>query len=93
MHQRNFESNANMLSTITKEKLEKAASKENNHLPISDPAVKLLLQHVHAIGLRVQGSDQLRTQWRSKIWSTSIAKGPITIWATINPLDLHDLIA
>ncbi len=28
----------------------------------------------------------------SKIWSTTVHYGPPTLWITINPSDLHDLI-
>ena len=93
MRRKNFEADANLLSTITPAKLEQARIEEEKKLPISDPAVRLLRKHVHATGGRVMGSDQLRYQLRSQMWSTSIYIGPPTLWVTINPCDLHDPIA
>lgn len=93
MGRKNFEKDAHILSTISLEKLEQARREEESHLPISDPAVRLLYQHVHATVGRVVGSDQSRFKLRSQIWSTSIYMGPPTLWITINPSDLHDPIA
>jgi hypothetical protein len=93
MHRRNFEHDARILSMITAEKLEQAREEEAKSQPISDPAVRLLRQHVHATVGHVTGSDQKRCQLRSQIWSTSISKGPPALWITINPCDLHDPIA
>jgi len=60
MSRRNFEADANILSTITPAKLEQAQVEEEKKLPISDPAVRLLRKHVHATGGCVMGSDQSR---------------------------------
>ncbi len=93
MKRKNFEGDVRLLSTITVEKLEAARREEENNLPISDPAVRLLRQHVHATAGRVQGSDQVRYQLRSQIWATSIMLNPPSLWFTVNPCDLHDPIA
>lgn len=93
MRRKNFEREARVLSTVSIEKLEQACREEEAHLPISDPSVRLLRQHVHATVGRVMGSDQSRYKLRSQIWSTSIYMGPPTLWITINPSDLHDPIA
>ncbi|THH18968.1 hypothetical protein EW146_g2114 [Bondarzewia mesenterica] len=89
---RNFEADARVLSSITKEKLEVAEREEERNHAISDPAVRALRRHVHATAARVKGSDSARHQLRSQIWSTSVEKGPPTMWITINPCDLHDPI-
>ncbi len=47
MRQRNFDTDALILSSITVEKLEAARREEEKNLPISDPAMRLLRQHVH----------------------------------------------
>lgn len=78
---------------ITLEKLEKARDKEMRNVPISDPAVQLLRQHIHGTGGQVMASDQARYQLQSQIWSTSIALNLTSVWITINPCDLHDPIA
>lgn len=93
MRRKTFESDARLLSTITLEKLEQARNEEENKLPISDPAVRLLRKHIHATGGRIMASDQARYQLRSQIWSTSIYLNPPSLWITINPCDLHDPIA
>ena len=92
MKRKNFEADANLLSTITPAKLEQARIEEEKKLPISDPAVRLLRKHVHATGGRVMGSDQSRYQLRSQMWSTCIYISPPSLWITINPCDLHDPI-
>ena len=91
MRWKNFESDTCTLSSIMKYKLEKAIKEKSKHLPISDPAVRLLLQQVHATGSHVQGSDSSCAQWRTQICSTSIAKGSATVWATINSMDLQSI--
>ena len=93
MKRKNFEADANLLSTVTPAKLQQAQMEEEKNLPISDPAVRLLRKHVHATGGRVMGSDQSRYQLRSQMWSTAIYLGPPSLWVTINPCDLHDPIA
>ncbi|OCH87122.1 hypothetical protein OBBRIDRAFT_837649 [Obba rivulosa] len=93
MKRKNFEADAQVLSTITLEKLQQAAKEEEANISTSDPAIQLLRQHIHAIAGRVQGSDQGRYQLRSQIWATSIAMNPPSLWITINPSDLHDPIA
>ena len=93
MRRKTFDTDARLLSTITLEKLEKARQEEEKNLPISDPAVCSLRKHIHATGGRVMGSDQVRYQLRSQIWSTSIYLNPPSFWMTINPCDLHDPIA
>ncbi|KAE9409035.1 hypothetical protein BT96DRAFT_953832 [Gymnopus androsaceus JB14] len=70
---------AQILSTITEEKLKVAQVQEEKSEWITDPAILLLKSHIHAVA--------------GKIWSTSIVLGPPSIWITINPCNLHDLIA
>lgn len=93
MKRRTFERDAQMLSSLTAEKLKRAEEEEEKGLPISDPVVRLLRQHIYATGGRVTGSDQSRYQLRSQIWATSIMLNAPSLWITINPCDLHDPIA
>ncbi|EKM53754.1 uncharacterized protein PHACADRAFT_198176 [Phanerochaete carnosa HHB-10118-sp] len=93
MHRWNFEVDARILASITVNKLEAARREEEKGLPISDPSVRLLRQHVHATAGRVQDSDSTRYQMRSKIWATSIYMNPPSLWITINPDNLHNPIA
>ncbi|KAF8145651.1 hypothetical protein K438DRAFT_1735322 [Mycena galopus ATCC 62051] len=93
MRRKNFEKDARILATITTAKLEQASREEEQRIPISDPAVRLLRQHVHAAVSRVSGSNQSRCQSRSEIFSTAIFCQPWSLWITINPIDIHDPIA
>jgi len=93
MLRKTFEKDAHILATIMAEKLRKAQEEEEKNSPITDPAVRLLRQHIYATGGRVVGSDQSRHQLRSQIWATSIMLNPPSLWITINPCDLHDPIA
>jgi hypothetical protein len=93
MRRNDFDRYARAVQTIDTEDLRKATQEEQQGLPISNPAVHLLRKHVHAGIGRVQGSNQSRYQLRSQIWSTSIRKGPPSLWITVNPSDLHDPIA
>jgi len=93
MHRSTFEKDARMLSSLTIAKLQQAQKEEESGQVISDPAVRLLRQHIYATGGRVMGSDQAQNQLRRQIWSTSIMLNPPTLWITINPCDLHDPIA
>ncbi|OCH93890.1 hypothetical protein OBBRIDRAFT_711845, partial [Obba rivulosa] len=90
MKRRTFEADARILSTITVEKLKKAQDEEDANQPISDPAVRLLRQHIHATAARIFGSDQSRYQMRSQVWATSVSLNPPSLWITINPSNLHD---
>jgi hypothetical protein len=92
MHRKTFDADARLLSTITLEKLEKACKEEEDNLPISDPAVRLLRKHIHATGGCVMVSDQAQYQLCSQIWSTSIYLNSPSLWITINPCDLHNPI-
>ena len=93
MRCKTFDRDARVLSTITADKLVKAQEEEEHKKPISDPAVRLLRQHIHSTTAQVMGSDQSRYKLRSQIWSTTMKKGPPSIWITINPSDLNDPIA
>ena len=93
MRRPQFEKEARILATVTVEKLQKACEEEEQGLPISDPAIRLLQRSVYATASHVNGSNQQRIQYRGQIWSTCIMKNPATLWITINPTDIHDPIA
>jgi hypothetical protein len=82
-----------LLRTVTVQKLRHAQSQEEAGQEVTDSTVQLLRKHVRATLGRVMGSDQSRNQMRSQIWSTTMCKGPPSLWMTINPSDLHDPIA
>ena len=93
MKRSTFQRDARLLSTINLSKLERSKEEENRGLPVSDPALKTLYRHLYATAGRVIGTDQNRYLLRSKIWSTTFALNPPSLWITINPCDLHDPIA
>ncbi|KAJ6631969.1 hypothetical protein B0H10DRAFT_2159554 [Mycena sp. CBHHK59/15] len=93
MRRKNFDKDARLMATITPEKLQQACREEEQKLPISDPAVRLLRQHVHSTVARVKGSNQSRSILRSQLWSTAVYMHPWNLWITINPVDIHDPIA
>ncbi|KAK6992004.1 hypothetical protein R3P38DRAFT_3437864 [Favolaschia claudopus] len=79
MRRKNFEKDARIMAMVTPEKLQRACREEEQGLPISDPTVKLLRQHVHSTVGRVKGSNQSRTSLR-------IYLRPWNLWITINPI-------
>jgi hypothetical protein len=93
MNWRSFERDARILSNITSSHLANAQAQEEKGEPITDPAIRMLRNHVHAIAGRVMGSNQSRYHLRSQIWSTTAQLSPPSVWITINPSDLHDPIA
>jgi Helitron helicase-like domain at N-terminus len=93
MNRRAFEREANVLATITKEKLLHAQKEEQQNLPISDPTVRLLRKKVQGALTRVTGSNESRFQMRGQIWSTTVYLGPPSLWITINPSDINNPIA
>ncbi len=92
-HRKNFEQDAQILSTITAKKLQLAEQEEAKGERILDSAVRLLKSHIHATAGKVMGSNASKFRLTSQIWSTSISLGPPSLWITINPCDLHDPIA
>ena len=93
MRRQTFERDALTLSSLTVAKLRRAEEEEAEGKYITDPAVKLLRQHIYATAGRVMGSNHARDHLRSQIWSTSVMLNPPSLWITINPCDLHDPIA
>lgn len=88
-----FERDAHVVSGITLEQLQQAKLQQDRGEPISDNRVRILLNNLYATAGRVMGTDQGRFRLRSQIWSTTVSKGPPSIWMTINPCDLHDPVA
>ena len=73
--------------------LDHARDEEKRGVPVSDPAVRTLYHHLYAAAGWVISTDQNHYQMHSKIWSTTFALNPPSLWITINPCDLHDPIA
>ena len=92
MNKSSFEQEAVSLSTVSHASLKKAVREEELHLPISDPNIRSLKRHIYAAAGHVQGSDVSRNRLRSQLWSTAIFLGPLSLWITINPCDLHNPI-
>ncbi|KIK13897.1 hypothetical protein PISMIDRAFT_17662 [Pisolithus microcarpus 441] len=93
MQCKTFQRDSHLLSTITVETMRQAQEEEDRNQPLTDPAIRLLHQHLYSTAGRVVGTDQSRYQLRSQIWATLIMLNPPSLWITINPCDLHDPIA
>jgi Helitron helicase-like domain at N-terminus len=93
MNKHSFERDASIISTITREKMALARKEEEQNVPISDPAIRLLRKTVRGALARVIGSNENRYQMRGQIWSTCVFLGPPSLWITINPSDLNNPIA
>ena len=72
MNHSTFKKDAQLLLTLTLEKLQRAQEAEGKNIPISDPLIQLLQKHVYATGARIIRSDHSHYQLHSQIWSTSI---------------------
>ena len=93
MTRRNFERDAHLLSTITKERLALARVETEQGKEVTDPAVRLLKKKVKAATGKLIGSEHSRYRMRSQIWSTSAYLGPPSLWMTINPSDINNPVA
>ena len=93
MQRHSFDRNAHIISTIRPKDLKKAEEEEVHGRPISNVAVKTLFSQIRATAARVLGSDATRYRNRNKMWSTTTALNPPSLWVTINFNDLHDPVA
>ena len=91
--QHNFDAKAHFLATITLEKLHIAQKQEERGETISDLAVCTLISNIYAAVGKVMGLNANKFHLKSQIWSTLMLKKPPTLWATINPDDLHNPVA
>jgi hypothetical protein len=88
-----FKRDAHLLASLTAEDLALAEAEESANKPITSPRVRALKASTFGIMSRVTGSDAARQSHRRKIWGTSIACGPPSVWLTVNPDDQHNPIA
>ncbi|KAF8798476.1 hypothetical protein BYT27DRAFT_7320360 [Phlegmacium glaucopus] len=76
--------NQNLLSAITAEDLTKASQEETRGVPFSNPAVRMLRNHLSAVKTKVQGSDESHKLIRAKIWGTNILHNPPSLWINLD---------
>ena len=88
-----FVKNQAAIQAVTPADLLKASAEEGRKAPYSNPGVRALRQHVSAVRVQVQGTDESRRGIRSEIWSTTLMLNPPSLWLTINPSDTNDPIA
>lgn len=67
-----FEQQYRIISQIRPEDLQQAIEEECLHRPISNPAVKMLISHVHSTAARVNGSNSARYRKRTEVAATII---------------------
>ena len=87
-----FERLSASLSTLSPSDLAEAAEQERRSQPIMNKAVNDLRKHASFTAAHVMGSNSSHQRIRSEIWSTVACFNSPSIWLTINPDDLHDLI-
>ena len=92
VEQSTYKADVHILISIMQENLNEAAVEEAEGKPISIYVVQLLRKKMRAVAGKVMASDQSRYQLRSQIWSTAMCLNPPSLWVTINPDDLNDLI-
>ncbi|KIL68346.1 hypothetical protein M378DRAFT_21881 [Amanita muscaria Koide BX008] len=88
-----YQKNKHLIDTLKPEDLIQASDEERRGVAFSNPAMRILRHQLKAIRTRVTGSDESRFSARSKIWGTTVAFGPPSIWITLNPAESHDPIA
>ncbi|KIO04877.1 hypothetical protein M404DRAFT_25958 [Pisolithus tinctorius Marx 270] len=93
MRRKDFECDSLALSSITVADLQNAAAEEVWQQPISNAWVWALCHHVTAANGHVLGSDNACAGYHSMIWGMCLLLGGLSLWLTINPVDLHDPIA
>ncbi|KAG9118852.1 hypothetical protein FRC07_006432, partial [Ceratobasidium sp. 392] len=93
MTQHNFDAVARTLSTITLEDLRQAVDEEQRGEQTSNPAINVLKQRVMATTKQVMASGPSWTQLQSQIYLAAVYSKQPSIWLTINPDDLHNLVA
>ena len=81
------------LASINVSQLKVAAEEQSQKQEVSDVGIRRLLKHLKVSTACIVGSNQSQASIHSKIWSLSIKLGPPSMWVTINPSDLHNLIA
>ncbi|KAF8227127.1 hypothetical protein L208DRAFT_1114867, partial [Tricholoma matsutake] len=74
---------------LTSTDLKQASTEETQRVLFSNPRVRVLRSQLTAVHSNVMGTDKSHTQIWSKIWSTTVVRGP-SLWVTINPSDTHD---
>ncbi|KAF8545972.1 hypothetical protein OG21DRAFT_1479734 [Imleria badia] len=77
-----FEKDAHLFRQLSTASLIRAARCKDAHQADEEASIQVLKKHTQAVSSRLH----------SQIWSTSICKDPPSLWVTINPCDLHDLI-
>ena len=93
MRRRDFDREAAVFRTITPAEMKKATEEEERGEAISNPAIRLMKSRAYATWRPVTGSDSGRLSMRTDIQATCMHFGQPSIWATINPDDIHDPIS
>ncbi|KAM6495526.1 hypothetical protein JOM56_008232 [Amanita muscaria] len=85
--------NKYLIDLLKPEDLVQASDEERRGVPFSNPTIQLLRRHLRAICMRIAGSDKSRFSACSKIWGTTVAYGPPSLWVALNPPETQDPIA
>ncbi len=92
MSRKDFNADHEDLSLISISKLTQAAEEDLHKKPISNPKIHKPMKHLKITAGQVIGTNQSCASIQSQIWSLSIKFGPLALWVTVNPSDIHDPI-
>lgn len=92
MNRSDFERDAKVLASISREDIEEASAQEKNRQRPSNPYIRKFLGHLTKLGSRVIGSDESRAKYRSQIFGTTVTENPPNLWTTWNISDFDEPI-
>jgi hypothetical protein len=87
-----FIQHENTIKSFTLADFELAANEEQAHKPFSNPDMCSLRHTLLSICVKVMGTDKSRVKICSLVWGMCVKKNPPSIWLTINPSNMQDLI-
>ncbi|KIJ17283.1 hypothetical protein PAXINDRAFT_73356, partial [Paxillus involutus ATCC 200175] len=73
--------------------LKAVSVEEDQHKPHANPTVHALKKHISTVRAKVVGTDKSQTSICAFVWGMTVKKGPLSLWITINPMDMHDSLA
>jgi hypothetical protein len=93
MRSKSWSNTEYLLQSLTSIQLNNAANEAEQHRPISDPAVKALLQAVNRVSASMTGSDSKRFYMFSELKSSVIYQSLPATYITLNPGEIYSSLA
>ncbi|KAJ4492153.1 hypothetical protein C8J55DRAFT_486060 [Lentinula edodes] len=91
--QKHYQRHKVAINNLSPKDFKTASEEEAKKKPYSNPAVRALVSHLSAVRAGVTGTDQNRASVRSQVWSMIALFNPPSVWITINPSDVNNLVA